>query len=208
MESKSSLTLTPQGPEGPFYIPDQPVRSDIREDKEGLLLTILFNIKDYNNDGKPVTNASVHVWHADPMGIYSGYLGLYPIENKEISGEMHVEPTDSSSFLRGVQATDSSGSAIFQTVFPGWYGRRTPHIHFKVRVSDKDYYTGEVYFNNSLADKVYYNVMPYSERETEKKKYNEDDPEFITHDGSMTIVNLEGDPNTALRGSLDIVIAV
>ncbi|ODM96188.1 Catechol 1,2-dioxygenase 1 [Orchesella cincta] len=207
MESKAELSLTPQGPEGPFYIPGQPVRSDIREDKNGLPLTIQFNIKDYNKDGSPVTNAEVHVWHADPMGIYSGYLALYPIEEKGISGEQHVEPTDDSSFLRGIQTTNSSGIAEFQTVFPGWYGRRTPHIHFKVKVSDKDCYTGEVYFDNSLADKVYYNVKPYSERETAKKKYNEDDPEFVTHDGDMTKVNLDGDPNTALHGTLDVTIS-
>jgi len=91
-------------------------------------------------------------------------------------------------------------------LFPGWYGTRTPHIHFKVTVSDKDCYTGEVYFDNELADKVYYNVKPYSDRETAKKKYNEDDPEFTTHDGFMTIVKLDGDPSTCLSGALDVII--
>jgi hypothetical protein len=35
-------------------------------------------------------------------------------------------------YLRGVQATDSSGVARFTTVFPGCSFGRMPHIHFEI----------------------------------------------------------------------------
>ena len=35
-------------------------------------------------------------------------------------------------YLRGVQATDSSGNVSFTTIFPGCYSGRVPHVHFEV----------------------------------------------------------------------------
>ena len=35
-------------------------------------------------------------------------------------------------FLRGAQVTDGSGCVTFQTVFPGCYTGRWPHIHFEI----------------------------------------------------------------------------
>ncbi len=79
LESTRPLSPTPLGPEGPFYLPKQPLRSNIREDREGLPFTMIFNIKNFNNEGKPITNGEVHVWHADADGVYSAYLSLYPL---------------------------------------------------------------------------------------------------------------------------------
>lgn len=70
---------TPLGPEGPFYIPNQAMRSDIREDKEGLPIKVKFVVKDFNNNYKLIPNAQVEVWHADPLGKYSGYASFYPL---------------------------------------------------------------------------------------------------------------------------------
>jgi protocatechuate 3,4-dioxygenase beta subunit len=35
-------------------------------------------------------------------------------------------------FLRGVQEADSQGVVTFQTIFPGCYDGRMPHVHFEV----------------------------------------------------------------------------
>jgi hypothetical protein len=35
-------------------------------------------------------------------------------------------------FLRGVQVTDGNGQVTFQTIYPGCYSGRYPHIHFEV----------------------------------------------------------------------------
>ena len=42
--------------------------------------------------------------------------------------------TDDLVFLRGVQITDSQGTAEFKTIYPGHYPGRVNHIHMKVHV--------------------------------------------------------------------------
>ena len=36
------------------------------------------------------------------------------------------------SYLRGVQETDADGTVTFQSIWPGCYDGRWPHIHFEV----------------------------------------------------------------------------
>ena len=119
----------------------------------------------------------------------------------------HVEPTDNSTFLRGVQQADSNGEAVFQTIFPGWYGERTPHIHFKVFVEDKNCYTGEVYFEDSLTDEIIAKgVKPYSNRDSTNKTTNDLDPLFGTHGGIKTVVRPEGNVAESLSGTLAVFV--
>ena len=40
--------------------------------------------------------------------------------------------TDDLTWLRGVQQTDEDGIVEFETIVPGWYAGRTPHIHLRV----------------------------------------------------------------------------
>lgn len=70
---------TPHAMEGPFYVPGQPIRADIREDREGVPLKLKLNVKDYHNNCAPVKDAEVHVWQPDAHGVYSAYLGYYPL---------------------------------------------------------------------------------------------------------------------------------
>ena len=62
-------------------------------------------------------------------------------------------------FLRGYQITDGNGVAAFTTIYPGWYGGRAVHIHFKLRLyagSSKTYeFTSQLFFNDALTDSVY-----------------------------------------------------
>lgn len=71
--------LTPHAMEGPFYVPLQPVRSDITEGKEGIPLKLELNFKDYHNKCGPVKDAEIHIWQPDALGVYSAYLGYYPL---------------------------------------------------------------------------------------------------------------------------------
>ena len=38
----------------------------------------------------------------------------------------------------------------FDTIFPGWYRGRAPHIHMKVFVGGDEVHTGQVFFNPSV----------------------------------------------------------
>ena len=58
-------------------------------------------------------------------------------------------------FLRGVQRTNASGVARFDTIFPGWYRGRTPHIHMKVFVAGDEVHTGQVFFRPAVTKRIY-----------------------------------------------------
>lgn len=48
------------------------------------------------------------------------------------SGGKVASQTDELTFMRGLVMTDAKGLAVFETVYPGTYEGRTPHIHAKV----------------------------------------------------------------------------
>ena len=65
--------------------------------------------------------------------------------------------------MRGIQRTDKTGLARFRSVYPGWYQGRTVHIHVKVHVAGNVVHTGQLYFPDSLTDRVF-RRKPYSRR--------------------------------------------
>ena len=66
-------------------------------------------------------------------------------------------------FLRGMQRTNANGLAVLKTIYPGWYQGRTVHIHVKVHVGGNVVHTGQLYFPDTLTDKVY-RKAPYKSR--------------------------------------------
>jgi len=99
------------------------VRADIRSSfgtstttAAGVPLTIRFAVLDRANACKPIADAAIYAWHCDRDGNYSMYSGGVTNEN----------------YLRGVQAADASGIVTFQSIFPGCYSGRWPHVHFEV----------------------------------------------------------------------------
>ncbi len=69
----------------------------------------------------------------------------------------------SSRYLRGHQKTNSKGVARFDTIYPGWYRGRTPHIHLKVHVGGDVVHTGQVFFPDRISAAVY-KKSPYRSR--------------------------------------------
>ena len=152
----SSCILTASLTEGPFFVDEKLNRSDIRTDpatgavSAGIPLALTFNVQRVaSNACTPLTGAYLDVWHCDAAGVYS-----------DVSGSTRK-------FLRGYQITDANGSAAFQTVYPGWYGGRAVHIHFKLRLfagSTRTYeFTSQFFFNDTFTDSVY-TQSPYSSR--------------------------------------------
>ena len=139
-----TCVLTPEQTEGPYYIANEHVRSNITEGRPGRPLTLRTTVVSASNC-KPIKGAAVDVWHADASGTYSGVLG------------------NTGTFMRGIQKTNAKGVALFQTVYPGWYQGRTVHIHVKVHVGGNVVHTGQLYFPDTLTDAVYLKA-PYSSR--------------------------------------------
>jgi protocatechuate 3,4-dioxygenase beta subunit len=162
--------LTSRQVEGPFFFPS-PERRDIREDRKGLALELQFRIVRYP-DCTPIEGAVVDIWHCDAEGAYSGYpeeithdvwkSAVFLIRNStERNGEMHVDPVNDNRFLRGRQTTDNDGWVTFDTIFPGWYEGRAPHIHAKIITSENEQLTTQFYFDTNLCDEIYTTHAPY-----------------------------------------------
>lgn len=97
------------------------VRSDIRSSfgssstmAPGLPMTLTISLVNTNASCAALAGHAIYLWHCNATGKYSIY---------DLSAE---------NYLRGVQVTDSNGQATFQTIFPGCYAGRYPHIHFEV----------------------------------------------------------------------------
>lgn len=99
------------------------VRSDIRASvagasgvAAGIPLTIRLQLVNVANGCAAAAGNAVYLWHCTRDGAYSMYSSGIVNEN----------------YLRGVQEADSQGVLTFQTIFPGCYDGRMPHVHFEV----------------------------------------------------------------------------
>jgi protocatechuate 3,4-dioxygenase beta subunit len=140
----TTCTLTCAATLGPCYA-NTLVRQDISEGHDGLPVRLAFLVVD--ESCTPVPNASIDIWHAAPEGLYSGD----DASDFCTSGDATAR---AARWFRGVQTTDASGRADFDTCFPGWYSSRTVHIHFTIRVNDQEYVTSQLFFDDALDDEI------------------------------------------------------
>jgi protocatechuate 3,4-dioxygenase beta subunit len=158
-EAATCVSLTGAQTEGPYWVEENLNRSDIRTDptdgslRPGTLLNLKINV--VNETGTtcvPLAGAKIDIWHCDAGGIYS---------------DEAANNSKGKKFLRGYQTTDDNGAVKFITVYPGWYGGRTVHIHVRVRTYSGTAQIGEfvaqVFFDDTLTDTVFKSA-PYSSR--------------------------------------------
>ncbi|MEU6589982.1 intradiol ring-cleavage dioxygenase [Streptomyces sp. NPDC046881] len=145
----ADCVLTPEQTEGPYYLDLETVRKNITEGKAGVPLTLRVKVIDTATCAA-LPGTAVDIWHCDALGVYSGYVA---------GGS-----TPDTTFLRGVQLTDSTGVAEFTTVYPGWYVGRALHIHVKTHVggtvTNGRYqgghvsHTGQLYFPETYNSRI------------------------------------------------------
>ena len=86
---------------------------------------------------------------------------------------------------RGIQKTDASGVVAFQTIFPGHYVGRAPHVHLIATVSPTVTaqntltgghvaHVGQVFFDASLASTIYA-TAPYNSNMQPAMQNKDDD---------------------------------
>lgn len=51
--------------------------------------------------------------------------------------------------------TNDDGVVEFETIYPGWYQGRTPHIHAKVHLDKRTLLTTQLFFDEQLVTGVY-----------------------------------------------------
>lgn len=139
-------SLTPTETSGPYYLDLELLRQDITEGLPGLAARLLIQVV-RTSDCAPIPNAAVDIWHCDAGGRYSGFSS---------------QGTDGATFLRGVQVTDASGQATFDTIYPGWYTGRTTHIHVRIRPAPNSEITTQMYFKQGINNRIN-NRAPYSD---------------------------------------------
>lgn len=156
-----TCVLTARAVEGPFFVPDSPLRSDLRDGQAGQALRLQLKFVDAANC-RALAGAAIHIWHANALGIYSGYGSHSPDQVELTPGHVPVESGER--FLRGHQVTDAQGRVDFQTIFPAWYSFRTPHIHVQAQIDPKTALTTQLYFPDELNTLLRETLQPYRSR--------------------------------------------
>jgi len=164
-----SCVLTPDAGEGPFYLDPRLLRSDITSGQPGAPLDLALQVV-RAGDCATLANARVDVWQADGLGLYSGYerqTGVGGVSTKAAMGQQ---------YLRGTQITDAAGRVQFRTIFPSWYGGRTPHVHFKVFLGGREVVASQIFFPDQITREVFNEWQPYRDHVSKRTTFNTNDP--------------------------------
>ncbi|GME37095.1 GPI anchored cell wall protein [Neofusicoccum parvum] len=167
----TSCILTPENTIGPYYVTGEYIRRDVTEGQEGVPLHLDLQFIDVNTC-EPVPGLFIDIWAANATGVYSG------IDVSNGQGGLN------STFLRGVQPSDSEGVAQFDTIFPGHYEGRATHEHVVAHVNasaavngtmigGQVAHIGQLFFDETLRTAVEA-TYPYSTN-TEEPVTNDDD---------------------------------
>lgn len=175
-------------------------RSDIREDRTGTLLTLVLTIVDAGNVCAPISGANVEIWHCDKDGIYSEY-----------ASNTNAGST-TTTYLRGVQTTDTSGQVTFTTIYPGWYSPRATHVHIQVFNGTTLKKTTQIGFPDASNQTVYAQTSLYTKGQNSVT--NDNDQVFGNATGNGTdggghtyqIADLTGDTTSGYAASIAVAM--
>ena len=171
--SATTVLLTPQEEQGPFFVDGQLERKDVLYDtstgtvQSGLHLFLKITINQVASGAStPLSGVRVDIWEANADGLYSDEAS---------------QDTSSENYLRGYQISDSNGVVEFLTIYPGWYSGRTPHIHALLRLYSGTTLTykfeTQFFFPDSLTAEVY-KLEPYAARASGQNTFNTNDRVF------------------------------
>jgi hypothetical protein len=180
--------VTPDEDEGPYYLDSMPERSDIRESRDGVPLTLLMSVID--SECRPAAGVMVDVWQCDKDGVYSGIT---------LPGH---DPQLGQTFLRGTQTTDDQGRVQFLSIYPGWYTNRATHVHFKARTPATLYKTSQFCFPEDVSAAVY--ASPLYVRRGANPTSNTRDGVFGSPAPQYLTLALTGDPASGYTGTITI----
>lgn len=170
----------------PTHQPESTVSQNIVSDRVGQALSIKITINNINNNCKPIQDAIIDIWHCDSKGEYSEYGGsaggaMFPPPNMGQGDSSRMPPPPppgngkndrrrppmgggglqaadhtKEHFLRGRQSTNADGMASFNSIFPGWYPGRAPHIHAHIfDKNGKSLLVTQIAFPEEISHEVY-----------------------------------------------------
>ncbi|KAJ3806903.1 Intradiol ring-cleavage dioxygenase [Lentinula lateritia] len=196
----STCVLAPEAVEGPYYINNEMIRTNLTEDQLGIPMTLDIAVIDVTTC-EPMENVLVEIWAANATGVYSGYSAM-------IEGGPPGPPAQplsrNETFLRGGAPTSADGLVELVTIYPGFYAGRTAHIHTMIHMnwersengtfvstSGNLLHVGQFFFEEKWNDEVYA-TSPYTVN-TNKRTYNDQDGQMNDSedaDGNSAIVDI------------------
>jgi protocatechuate 3,4-dioxygenase beta subunit len=181
-----SCVLTPEEEEGPYYIDEEKLRSNITDGRPGVPLRLCVALVD-SRTCSPLENAALDIWHCDALGVYSGFTTSSP--DGRGGPPRRRRQIDSTRFLRGVQITGEQGTAEFVTLYPGWYESRAIHIHVKAHVNGHVSHTGQLFFPEDITAEIA-RLEPYARRLNVERTIQDEDHVFTKQHGRASILQL------------------
>jgi protocatechuate 3,4-dioxygenase beta subunit len=186
--SATSCAVTPSETIGPYPSLQDFFRSDIRENRTGLPVTLNITVVNVSNACAPVANAALDIWQCDEDGTYSQYGGAR-----------------TETFLRGIQTTDASGRVSLTTIYPGWYQGRATHIHVEVTVGGRSVKVTQIAFPEDVTAAVYRSGV-YAAKGQNPTTNTRDN---VFSDGvSEELVALVGDTTSGYTGNFQVGVAL
>tara|TARA_B100001250_G_scaffold329589_1_gene294299 strand:- start:78 stop:989 length:912 start_codon:yes stop_codon:yes gene_type:complete len=132
---------------GPYWSEDHPFRSILaNSDEPGSRIFISGKVT-ANDCETPIQNALVDVWHANNDGCYTLFQECD-------SGNSDNDVNN----LRGIMTTDENGNYAFESIWPGYYGGRPRHFHYKITTPS----------GLELVTQCYFEVDPYIDDDWEQ----------------------------------------
>jgi protocatechuate 3,4-dioxygenase beta subunit len=182
------------------------VRRDIRSSiggatgtAGGIPLTVTLTLVNANNSCALLSGYAVYLWHCTREGGYSLY-------STGVTGE---------NFLRGVQVSDANGQLTFQTIFPGCYSGRWPHIHFEVfrtlgaaTSGANDIKTSQLALPQAACSTVYAGASGYSASVANLAAISLASDNVFSNDGAaLQLATVTGDLVNGYAASLTVGVA-
>jgi protocatechuate 3,4-dioxygenase beta subunit len=183
-----ACAVSPSETVGPYPSLTDLFRSDIREGRSGVPVNLTITVVNTNSSCSPVANANVEIWQCDAAGNYSQY-----------------NSQRDETYLRGIQATGSSGSVNFTTVYPGWYQGRATHIHVEVTLNGRSVKVTQIAFPENINSAVY-STGVYASR-GQNPTSNAGDMVFADSLASE-LATVTGSPSTGYAASFIVGVAV
>lgn len=183
------------------------VRRDIRASfgsatgmAPGVPLTVTITLVNSAASCVPLAGRAVYLWHCDRGGNYSLYSSGVTQEN----------------FLRGVQVSDANGQLSFQTIVPGCYSGRWPHMHFEVFPSldvatsgAADIKTSQIALPQAVCRTVYANATGYAASLANLAGISLASDNIFSDDGAaLQMATVSGDTTSGYTATLTVAVAV
>ncbi|KAH7870985.1 Intradiol ring-cleavage dioxygenase [Lentinula edodes] len=192
----STCVLSPEAVEGPYYINNEMIRTNLTEDQLGIPMTLDIAVIDVTTC-KPMENIIVEIWagHSGPGG--PGGPPAQPLSRNE-------------TFLRSGAPTSADGLVELVTIYPGFYAGRTAHIHTMIHMNWERSENGT--FVSTSGNLLHmecevYATSPYTEN-TNKRTYNDQDGQMNDSEdpnGNSAIVDISFAGEDLTKGLVGLI---